>query len=680
MFGQEQLRRQEETDSDQENEESRSDEESEEHRKMPPKTDERQLPDEATPEQIAAYRKTLQKERTVAKREYTRRKNILDKMLGDASGRPEFKELAELAMQELTLQYNLVSNRNHDLEMNSTEDELDAFMDTVNDGYKETQLAFIRWKLAAEAGQPDDPPARRPNEAVYSVIGLNFDIRKTIREKFSGDDIRSYASFKINWMSVAGRLEEMGFSDAQKLMELKKVLDKNALELIKRLPDEDHQYERAMTLLDKNFQNNIKIAEMVIIDLLNTPKMGNTAESIGITYNAMIQAEQTLDGLKVTDMQRGQLLFNVICESKLNNNLLRLWTQEKNKKRDDASPLGHSATKDDLLNLILENKQIVKRLEENKEKPDEKKQEKQEKSQGGNKQSQQGSGHGKGTVSGSFGVRKEDSKTSKTCLICKKEGHAGPDCFKVKNLKTPQERRKFLTEQKINVCRNCLKGPHMTKDCRQKPCQTCGMQHHLLLHEQRDSRVHSASDQKKNEEDVKTSGAISCSNNKKPILQSCQAWAISPSGEKFLARVFLDSGSEITMIRRKFSEEMGLQGPATSLNISVAGGSALPPTMEKRVKLKLQSIDGSYMSPKLEGITAEKITRDLRPVEINTNDFEHLKGIDFTETYPRAEKEVDILIGVDHYTSLMKGEIIRGQPQEPTAIATKLGFVLSGSA
>jgi hypothetical protein len=319
VFGQEQLRRQEETDSDQENEESRSDEESEEHRKMPPKTDERQLPDEATPEQIAAYRKTLQKERTVAKREYTRRKNILDKMLGDASGRPEFKELAELAMQELTLQYNLVSNRNHDLEMNSTEDELDAFMDTVNDGYKETQLAFIRWKLAAEAGQPDDPPARRPNEAVYSVIGLNFDIRKTIREKFS-------------------------------------------------------------------------------------------------------------------------------------------------------------------------------------------------------------------------------------------------------------------------------------------------------------------------------------------------------------------------MIRRKFSEEMGLQGPATSLNISVAGGSALPPTMEKRVKLKLQSIDGSYMSPKLEGITAEKITRDLRPVEINTNDFEHLKGIDFTETYPRAEKEVDILIGVDHYTSLMKGEIIRGQPQEPTAIATKLGFVLSGSA
>jgi hypothetical protein len=80
----------------------------------------------------------------------------------------------------------------------------------------------------------------------------------------------------------------------------------------------------------------------------------------------MIQSEPMLDSLKVMDMQCGQLLFNIICESKLNLNLLRLWTQEKNKKRDHASPLRQIITKDDLLNLIFENKHIVKRLEENK--------------------------------------------------------------------------------------------------------------------------------------------------------------------------------------------------------------------------------------------------------------------------------------------------------------------------
>jgi hypothetical protein len=82
----------------------------------------------------------------------------------------------------------------------------------------------------------------------------------------------------------------------------------------------------------------------------------------------------------------------------------------------------------------------------------------------------------------------------------------------------------------------------------------------LALHEQRDNRVHSASDHKKTEEEeVKTSGAISCSNNNnKTILQYCQAWTILPSAKKFFASGFLDSGSEITMIRRKFSKEMGL--------------------------------------------------------------------------------------------------------------------------
>jgi hypothetical protein len=44
----------------------------------------------------------------------------------------------------------------------------------------------------------DEPKDKRQNEAVYSVIGLNFDIRKAIQEKFSGDDICSYTSLKIS--------------------------------------------------------------------------------------------------------------------------------------------------------------------------------------------------------------------------------------------------------------------------------------------------------------------------------------------------------------------------------------------------------------------------------------------------------------------------------------------------
>ena len=125
---------------------------------------------------------------------------------------------------------------------------------------------------------------------------------------------------------------------------------------------------------------------------------------------------------------------------------------------------------------------------------------------------------------------------------------------------------------------------------------------------------------------------------------------------------------------------MGLQGPSTPLQLSVAGGGNLPQTMEKKVKFQLQSVDGTYTSKKMEGLTTKKITRDLRKVDVDTTQFDHLKGINFTETYPRPEKEVDILIGVEDFTALMSGPVIRGNPEDPSAIATKLGYVLSGSA
>jgi hypothetical protein len=67
-------------------------------------------------------------------------------------------------------------------------------------------------------------------------------------------------------------------------------------------------------------------------------------------------------------------------------------------------------------------------------------------------------------------------------------------------------------------------------------------------------------------------------------------------------------------------------------------------------------------------------------VDINTEKYNHLKGITFTEEFPRKQKQVDVLVGVQYYTGLLKGEIIRGRADEPMAISTKLGYILSGSA
>jgi hypothetical protein len=412
--------------------------------------------------------------------------------------------------------------------------------------------------------------------------------------------------------------------------------------------------------------------------MLNTPKMVNTAISAEKIQDAILQMEQTLMGLKISEAEQGNLIKIVLWESKLNATVARQWIQLKNKKKNLASPLGHDATKEDLLNLIFEYRQTQEYMEkskseENKNNPNQNQQ------QDKNKQSKKNDNKNQ-TIVRSFGVQKPEQKgkTDKNCAVCLKPGHTGPNCFEITKIQKPEDRRKHLDSLKHGVCRNCLLGNHKTNACHQPTCSKCQMKHHTLLHEDRSKGVNLSQNDSANSSPQVSSAMTN--QNKKPILETCISWVLPNSKEKYSGRIFFDNGSEQTFITQDFAKELGLEGPTTDLQMSVAGGHTLPPTKEKLVKFQLQSLDGSYVSPKIEAITTKTITKDLRPITIDPKDYPHLAGITFTETYPRKEVKVDILIGVTHYATLIKGEIIRGQLDEPIAVATKLGYILSGSA
>jgi len=76
--------------------------------------------------------------------------------------------------------------------------------------------------------------------------------------------------------------------------------------------------------------------------------------------------EQALEGLRLSKAAAGELIFAVICESKLNNSILKSWAQEKEKKSSPDSPAGHTATLDDLKRIIRQQKEIAKMFEQRK--------------------------------------------------------------------------------------------------------------------------------------------------------------------------------------------------------------------------------------------------------------------------------------------------------------------------
>jgi hypothetical protein len=83
-------------------------------------------------------------------------------------------------------------------------------------------------------------------------------------------------------------------------------------------------------------------------------------------YIAIVMAENTLKGMNLTDGQKGELLFSVIAESKLNNPLIKAWEEIKMEKVDNATPLGHKATQTDFNIMLVSHFHLLKTFENNK--------------------------------------------------------------------------------------------------------------------------------------------------------------------------------------------------------------------------------------------------------------------------------------------------------------------------
>jgi len=615
---------------------------------------------------------------TVAKRNFQRSTEIMQEHV-DQECTPANLRKGETLMKAFDLRYE---------EYQAAYDEFEIYFESpegVNEERKKLQHVWTDSQIAYEQWSGADRTKKElsnSSSTMNSMYGIHFSAKKIMGDrKFDGKDLRQFPQFRVQWKLADDHMTKLNYSGAMKLIELKKCLDGRALDTVKQLPLEDGNYDSALKILDQTYKRPIRFAELIVQDLLQAPAMTLNSASIEATLNAIEQANQALTGLNLSREQAGELLFYVICESKLHTTVLRDWTKIKEKHRSDAHPAGHSATLEDLIDVIRTHKEWAEKMEERKP-PEKQKSE----ADGPHK-----SGHSKNraTIQGSFVARE---KTDFKCLICEKSGHRAEECFAITKAKSNQDRRRILEEKKVNLCWNCLKGKHLTKDCRQPPqCEVpkCGKKHHTMLHLKTATSAPATVSRALNEErslnlGTEESNTVAAATAKPlgntPILQTCKAWAISPSGEKYMATVFLDSGSEMTMIRQSLAKKMGLEGPGHRLNLTGVGGVAIPPTNEKVVHFRLQSLSGDYESPSIKAVTKESLTDTIRSVNIDPKNFEHLKNLEFTEDFPKKPSVVDILIGVADYGTFLTGSIVRGLPNEPVALKTKLGLVLSGSA
>ena len=101
--------------------------------------------------------------------------------------------------------------------------------------------------------------------------------------------------------------------------------------------------------------------------------------------------------------------------------------------------------------------------------------------------------------------------------------------------------------------------------------------------------------------------------------------------------------------------------------------------MRKVYTIPLVSLNGGN-SINIEAFSVNEIsTIANQHLEEAKNDYSHLKGIQFSD-FSRYDDllEIDILIGANYMWSFQDGDVKRGGQDEPVAIHTALGWVLSG--
>ena len=257
-------------------------------------------------------------------------------------------------------------------------------------------------------------------------------------------------------------------------------------------------------------------------------------------------------------------------------------------------------------------------------------------------------------------------------LFCRKSGYESGNCYSAKK-KIVQNQREIVKNSKLSF--NCLKPSnpgHNYRSCRQPSCtaEGSGMKHHQLLH----------SGTQHNQSTSLSGCIIDLQKTTQVLLQTAIANLVVGSQE-LAVRIMFDTGSQRSYIRKDIVESFDLSGPIEVLSISTLGGNTTKYSKMQRIKFSIKKLDSELNGTciDIEALAIHQICAPLQPVHFDPSQYHHLDRLILADNYQRDAEQVDILVGVDFYYSIIENSIERSMNNNGLiAIKLKLGWILCG--
>ena len=300
----------------------------------------------------------------------------------------------------------------------------------------------------------------------------------------------------------------------------------------------------------------------------------------------------------------------------------------------------------------------------------------------------------------------------RSCKICGRS-HGIWSCGEFRQLDVS---KRWENAKKLRLCFRCLGEGHLGQYCtRTRVCGLSGCKelHHRLLHSdlthggdktmasqcpaKRNESEQPAVHRKKLENDEQT---MRMGSSREGDQETVEKNVTSPKeatlvtgctgnialrtipvylrngNKKLRVTALLDDASTKTYLNSDVAAEMGLQGEIRKVNVSVLNGQ-LKSFETTPVECVIESLDGKT-SLSVTAFTTGKVTGNMRAMDWTTcaKEWPHLQGIKFYKLGPRPV--VDILIGLDCADLHFSLQDVRGEPGQPIARLTPLGWTCVG--
>lgn len=477
---------------------------------------------------------------------------------------------------------------------------------------------------------------------------------------FSGDKTK-YDSWKAAFMAC---IDKAPATKEYKLLQLRQYVSGEALKCIEKLGHSASAYDTALQRLERKFGGHRRQVSRYLEDLENFyPIKEENARSIekfaDLLDVAVVNISES-DGLD--DLKNGSLYLRL--QKKLPETMLTRYHRWVYENHESESVLilrkwilreseFHTIAEETLHGLARQKPRKGPKSEQNK----------------------------------TFFTRPDKSENSKNpCKFCN-----GPHgIWYCKTFQSLKESDRWDKAKEMKLCFRCLGHDHVGGSCqRSRVCgiQGCKRTHHRLLHTKSESpnqrqtdRTESVSSNSgSSAQSLITEGEQTLTSHLGPSITGLRTVPVivSSDSKRIKINALLDDGSTKSYINSDIAAELGIQTVTQKVKVNVLNGNT--ETFETMpVSVTLESLNGKCKVD-MSVFTADKVTGNLKAV--NWTDYkdkwDHLKEIQFPKLSSRPI--IDLLIGTDYSDLHYSLRDIKGQPGEPIARLTQLGWTCIGS-